>query len=74
MVDETKHNKFERLATQRTNKVLRYLRLIGNLSNKSNYEYSQEEVKKMFDAIRKQLKLVESKFNEPEKEKYFSLK
>ena len=40
--------KFIRLAEKRINKVAKQLQLIGNLSNKTNYAYSDEEVEKMF--------------------------
>ena len=43
--------KFIRLAEKRINKVAKQLQLIGNLSNKTNYAYSAEEVEKMFDYI-----------------------
>ena len=43
--------KFIRLAEKRINKVAKQLQLIGNLSNKTNYAYSDEEVEKMFDYV-----------------------
>ena len=46
-----KQENFKRLAESRTNKVIDMLQLIGNLSNTSNYEYSIEDVNKMFEAI-----------------------
>lgn len=46
-----KQENFKRLAESRTNKVIDMLQLIGNLSNTSNYEYTSEDVIKIFDAI-----------------------
>lgn len=43
--------KFIRLAEKRINKAAKQLQLIGNLSNKTNYAYSDEEVEKMFDYV-----------------------
>ena len=43
--------KFVRLATKRVNTALKALQLIGNLSNKSNYDYSQQDVQKIFRAL-----------------------
>jgi len=40
---ETRREKFKRLAEKRTNAVLEQLRILGNLSNKANYDYSPEE-------------------------------
>ena len=48
---ETKNEKFKRLATNRTNKVLDTMALIGNLANTSSYDYSQKDIDKMFKAI-----------------------
>jgi len=39
------------------------LRLLGNLSNKINYDYSEEEVYKIFSAIDSQLKIIKAKFS-----------
>ncbi|MBI4225586.1 hypothetical protein HY612_00570 [Candidatus Roizmanbacteria bacterium] len=61
-MNETRQEKFKRLASQRTNATLDKLRLIGNLSNKSNYDYSDADIKKIFNAIDTQLKGVKSKF------------
>ena len=41
-----------RLAEKRVNKVAKQLLLIGNLSNKTNYAYSAEEVSQMFAYIK----------------------
>ena len=59
---ENKHDKFIRLAEHRTNDVLNKLRLIGNLSNKKNYNYSSEEVNEIFNAIDSELKKTNNMF------------
>jgi len=60
--NESKNDRFKRLAKQRGERVLRDLRLIGNLSNKNNYEYSNTEVKKIFTSIEEELKLSKQRF------------
>ena len=40
-----KREKFVKLAEARVSKALKELQLIGNLSNRSAYEYSEEDVK-----------------------------
>ncbi len=67
---ETKNEKFKRLATYRTNRVLERLRILGNLSNRSNYDYTQDEVKKIFGAIEEQLGIVKMKFKQKDKKKF----
>ena len=59
---ENRHARFKRLAEARTEKVLDMLDLIGNLSNKSFYDYSEEEIKSIFDAIEKATKDNKDKF------------
>ena len=61
-MQESRHERFKRLATLRTNAVLEKFRLIGNLSSKTNYEYSEEEVTKIFFAIEVQLRIIKALF------------
>jgi hypothetical protein len=48
---ETKEQKFQRLANYRTNVILEDLRKLGSLSNRNHYEYSEDEIKRVFDTI-----------------------
>ena len=57
-----KRNKFKRLAENRTNKIIDMVRLIGNLSNKSHYEYTEEEVDFIFETIQEELEFQKQKF------------
>ena len=57
-----KEEKFKELATNRVNKALNLIRLIGNLSNKSHYSYSDEEARKIISTLENEIKLVKSKF------------
>ena len=61
---ETKYEKFKRLAENRTNKIIEMIRLLGNLSVKSTYEYSEKDISKIFSAIEKELRNTKSKFSE----------
>lgn len=62
-MNESRREKFKRLAIQRTNAVLDKLRLLGNLSAPTNYEYTEEEIKKIFSAIDEDLKRIKAKFS-----------
>ena len=62
MEQETRNERFKRVASKRTNEILEKIRIIGNCSNKSSYEYTEEEVNKIFSEIDKQLKLTKAKF------------
>ena len=70
-----KRNNFKRLAEARTEKVLAMLDLIGNLSNKSFYEYTDEEVDKIFKAITESIENNKNKFkkNKNNKKRRFTL-
>jgi len=72
---ETKRERFVRVAENRTNKIIDMIRLLGNCSNKGNYDYSDEDVKKIFNAIESELKTAKGKFFEADSpQKKFSLK
>ena len=66
--EESKHDKFVRLAEARTNKTIDTLQLLGN-------EYTQDEVEEIFQAIEQELRETKKKFTkvEPEKATRFSL-
>ena len=52
---ETRNERFVRLAEGRVNATLDKLRLIGQLANRRNYEYTDEQVAAIFRAIQKEL-------------------
>lgn len=54
---------FVRLAENRTNKILKDLDLLSNLSNKTNYSYNEDDVKKIFTVLSKKIKDCEQKFS-----------
>ena len=62
-MEESRKERFKRLAIARTKAVLDKLRLLGNLSNKANYDYSDEEMRKIFSAIDSQIRTIKAKFS-----------
>lgn len=58
----TKRERFEKVAVARVNKIIKDLRLLGNCSNKNNYEYSEKDVKKIFSAIDLEVKKMKAKY------------
>ena len=48
---ESKEERFVRIAEARTNKIIDMIRLLGNCSNKTNYDYTTADVKKIFTTI-----------------------
>ena len=69
--NETPEDKFKRIASMRTQRILDDLRLLGNCSNSNIYQYNQAEVNKIFSTIEKELKRIRSLFEKPATE--FSL-
>ena len=59
---ESKREKFKRLAENRTNKIIKMIELLSNCSNTSNYEYTNEDVKVIFNAIEEATKEAKLKF------------
>ncbi|MGI6787649.1 MAG: hypothetical protein ACOX5X_03815 [Acholeplasmataceae bacterium] len=70
---ESKHEKFKRIAENRVNRIIDQIRVLGNLSNTSNYEYSLDEVNYIFKTIEIELKNTKEMF-ELANEKRFKLK
>lgn len=60
---ESKREKFKRLAEARTNKIIDMIRLLGNLSSKSTYDYFDDDVVKIFNSIEKEIKIAKMKFS-----------
>lgn len=61
-IHESKSDRFRRLAEQRVNRALKDLRLIANLANRNNYDYSDEEARILLSALEKELKVTRAAF------------
>jgi len=60
MVDESVHSrdkrhKFVALANKRVSKALKDIQLISNLANKKNYDYTDDEAKKIVKALQSEV-------------------
>lgn len=64
---ENKNIRFKRLAEKRTRKVLNEIRVLSNLSNKGLYDYTPEQLRKIFGAIRDSLTKAEARFKGEQK-------
>ena len=60
-----KHQKFRDLAESRTNKAIDAIGRIGNLSNRSIYEWEDAEVRKVVKALKDAVSEVEARFASP---------
>ncbi len=68
-----KRNRFKKVATKRVDTILKTLDLLSNCSNTYNYEYSTEDVDKIFKALSIRLNNVKSQFVSKLDKKDFSL-
>jgi hypothetical protein len=62
LMEESKSEKFNRLAENRMNYVLKGLRLIENLSSKNNYSYTDNEADQIIRALKDAVNDVERSF------------
>lgn len=74
--NESKRERFVRLAETRTNKIINMVQLLGNCSNTSAYEYTDADVEQIFGAIEASVREAKKKFTKTETPKItrFTLK
>ena len=65
-----KRELFKRLAAHRTNIIIDRIRVLGNCANGGAYEYTEEDIKKIFSAIESALSAVKAKFKKPTNKKF----
>lgn len=63
MPDESRNERFRRLAETRGDRLIREISLLGNLANRKNYDYTPEEVDALFRPIEAELKEVRALFD-----------
>ena len=56
-------DKFVELAEKRVTRALKDIKLIGNLSNRSNYAYTEQDVKKITSALKKAVDEMRARFD-----------
>jgi hypothetical protein len=62
MPREGDRKKFIELAEKRVNRALNDIRLIGNLSNRSNYSYTDKDARAIYNALKKAIEEVRARF------------
>ena len=68
--NEHPRDRFKRLASQRTNIVLKRLKVLGNCSNRNIYEYDEQDIEKIFSEIERKVKETKAKFYFPKKREF----
>lgn len=72
-MENNRKDNFKRLAEARTKEVLRRIKILGNCGNRSHYDYTEEQVSKVFSEIEKKLREAKAKFTFPHKDNDFKL-
>lgn len=70
MKGETKENRFKRVVQKRVQNVLDSLRRLSQCSNKRMYRWNDEQLKKIWLAIDKELKMSKDGFENLEPEEF----
>ena len=60
---EDDRQKFVRLANARVNKAIKAIRIIGNLSNRSNYSYTDTDIDRIFRVLNQELRSCRQRFS-----------
>jgi len=68
--DESKEQRFERMVNARVTATLEKVRLIENLSNKSVYKYSDDQIEKIFQSLKDRLMEARAKFKKNKREEF----
>ena len=63
MSKNDKSAKFKELARSRVNRSINMIRLIANLGNKTHYDYTPEQARKIVNALQSEVNNVKTKFN-----------
>ena len=69
MVRDGDRIKFVELAEKRVRRALKDLKLIGNLSNRSNYSYTTEDAKRIYKVLRGAVDDIKTRFDRKGEEK-----
>ena len=55
-MESKRRERFEKVASNRVQKIIDFLGLLGNCANKNNYDYSDKDVELMFKEINRAIK------------------
>lgn len=61
-IGRDRRERFISLAEARTSKAMLAIRLIGNLSNKSNYQYTEQDVNRIIRALNQEISDLKRRF------------
>lgn len=59
-----KRERFEKLAEKRVTETIKKIRLVGNLANKNNYDYTDEHAKQIIETLESEMRALKGKFKD----------
>lgn len=62
MSSRDKATKFIELANKRVSRAIKDIQLVGNLANKQNYEFTEEQAKKIVKALQQEIDALKQSF------------
>ena len=62
MEKKSNREKFVELGEKRVTKAIKDIRLIGNLSNRTNYKYDENDVRKILKVLKIEISNLEARF------------
>ena len=62
-MSETPEQRFKRIAERRANKILKELNILSHCGDRKNYDYEEEQVNAIFEAINSAVQKARSKFS-----------
>lgn len=63
MTEKEKRANFVRIAENRVSRAIKSIRVIGNLSNRSNYSYTDADVKAIISALQNEVTNLKNQFS-----------
>lgn len=63
MEKNSRRKRFEKVAGNRVNRLIKTLNSLSKCANKNNYEYDESDIKKMIRVLREKLSDVENEFS-----------
>jgi hypothetical protein len=63
MEKKLSRQKFVELCEKRVTKAIKAIRLIGNLSNRTNYKYDESDTRKILKALKTEISNMEARFD-----------
>ena len=70
MKGETKESRFKRIAEKRAQRVIDSLRSLSQCSNKRMYNWNNDQLKKIWNAVNESLKSCKESFEKAEPEEF----